>query len=246
LAALEEFETRLDRLNVWTVKLVHSLALKEGETLWVSGDCESLGDSNEADAVQMTCASHNVWSVTVPKVPEGTRYRYMVRKENASVRWLTEYHLELASVLEQCNVVDGMLVVHDSHRYVRFKVHRADAKQVFVTGSLLELGGWKKDKALALARKSPTSNTWEIVIKIEAQLLAEFEYKFFEVPAHDTQIRFESGPNRISDAHLVEPQREVMTNGVSHDESSPRASSYHPVLHFYSLSLSLSLSHTHR
>ena len=85
--------------------------------------------------------------------------------------------------------------------------------QVFVTGSLDELGNWKKDKALELKRKSPQSNTWEIVVKTSAQLLSDFEYKFFEIPAHSNDIRFESGANRISDGHLVEPQREVLPSG---------------------------------
>jgi hypothetical protein len=242
LAALEQFENRLDRLNVWTVKFVHSLALNWGESLLVSGDCESLGDSDWARGVAMTCGSDNVWSVTVPKVPEGTRYRYMIRKENGAVASQTEYHLELASVLSHCNVVDKMLVVDDSYRYLRFKVHRADAKQVFVTGSLPELGAWKKDKALELKRKAPTSNTWEAVLQIQAQLLPAFEYKFFEIPSHGTEIRFESGANRISDAHLVEPQREVITNAVDAvdavDAVSPQSSP--PVLDFYTH------AHTHR
>jgi len=216
LKQLEHFENRLTRLNVWTVRFTRTFSVSRGETLYVVGDCETLGDNNPQNAVAMSCLEGDMWSATVADVPEGTRYRYLLKKGHGEIKFLTEYYLELASVLEQCNVIDKMLVVDDSDIYLRFKVSRADAKKVFVTGSLDELGGWQKDKALELQRKSAQSNTWETVVKISAQLLADFEYKFFEIPAHGKDIkdiRFENGANRISDAHLVEPQREVMASG---------------------------------
>ena len=41
---------------------------------------------------------------------------------------------------------------------------------MYVTGSLDALGKWDRERALLLTRKSPTSGTWEAVIRIPVQV----------------------------------------------------------------------------
>jgi len=213
MAALETFESRLQELKVWNVRFQRKIKLKWGESLFLVGGCEALGDGDNARALPMTYSPSDVWSVTASKVPEGTRYRYFIRKDSGEEHFLTDYWFELVSALDKCKVLEGRLDCDDTFQYIRFRVDRRDADQVSVTGSLPELGNWDTTQALALQRLAGT-DTWEETIKIPSGVLADFQYKFFERPSagcadwshvNDAGIRFESGPNRISDAHLVLP-----------------------------------------
>lgn len=111
-----------------------------------------------------------------------------------------------ASLIEGSSFSLQVLVVevedNSSTRARAREVAREKAEKIFVVGSIPALGKWDKTKAVELIRSK--GNTFEAIVAIPSDVVGEFEYKFFEYPSG----QYESGPNRKSDAHLVEPQRE--------------------------------------
>ena len=220
----------MSKLRTWRTKFVWQCALPPGEALYVSGDCEQLGDQDPLEAVAMEYDDQDrSWSVVVDTVPEGTRYRYLVRTTDGQMQSVTGYWLQLLSLLDHTAVVDGVLVADDRTRTVKFSVRRHGAEAVYLTGSLERLGEWDRGRALKLSECGEEPGVWQTVVSLPAEVLQTgFEYKFFERPAaaaggrgnpaqgegvDDDGIRFESGPNRVSDLHLVEPLREAQPTG---------------------------------
>ena len=50
---MAKFESRVSKLRTWRTKFVWQGALPPGEALFVSGDCEQLGDQDPLEAVAM-------------------------------------------------------------------------------------------------------------------------------------------------------------------------------------------------
>ena len=92
---------------------------------------------------------------------------------------------------------------------VLVQVKREGVQDMRVTGSIPELGSWKPDKAPRLTNVK--GNTWEAVVAVPSDELRTFEYKLVEV--RNGKVTIEKGNNRLSDAHLVEPQRDVDASG---------------------------------
>jgi hypothetical protein len=92
---------------------------------------------------------------------------------------------------------------------VLVQVKREGVQDMRVTGSIPELGSWKPDKAPRLTNVK--GNTWEAVVAVPSDELRTFEYKLVEV--RNGKVTMEKGNNRLSDAHLVEPQRDVDASG---------------------------------
>mmetsp|Transcript_31255 Transcript_31255/g.70339 ORF Transcript_31255/g.70339 Transcript_31255/m.70339 type:complete len:699 (+) Transcript_31255:359-2455(+) len=214
LAALDSFESRLERLKMWNVQFKRLTQVEYGDALYVVGNVEALGDGNPNKAIRMKHMGSGLWTVTVPNIPDGARYRYLIKQDDHSqsshksseIRYTTDYFFELSPVIEDAKLEEGFLVEDDTMQLVRFKVARENAEKIFVVGSIPALGQWDKKKAVELVRKR--GNTFEAIVSIPSDVVGEFEYKFFEYPSG----QYESGPNRKSDAHLVEPQREFDQN----------------------------------
>ena len=213
IGLMNTFESRLERLKLWKVRFKRYAKVQYGQALYVCGDAATLGDGDPNKAVRMKHLGENLWDVAVPDIPEGTKFRYLIKShedvpgKEAVIQWVTSYPMQLSSRMEDCFLENGFLVQDNTQQAVRFKMSKAGVEQLCVVGSIPELGSWDFDRALKL--DNVHGNTWEKMIQIRSDLLADFEYKFFTEPGRVV----ESGPNRISDAHLVEPQRELDASG---------------------------------
>eukprot|EP00292_Cryptomonas_paramecium_P008281 CAMPEP_0113662102 /NCGR_PEP_ID=MMETSP0038_2-20120614/376_1 /TAXON_ID=2898 /ORGANISM="Cryptomonas paramecium" /LENGTH=286 /DNA_ID=CAMNT_0000576933 /DNA_START=303 /DNA_END=1159 /DNA_ORIENTATION=+ /assembly_acc=CAM_ASM_000170 len=207
MGVLNSFESRLERLRLWKVKFRRYAKVKYGQALFVCGDCESLGWDTPSKAVRMKHSGDNLWEAVVDHVPEGAKYRYLIQnhegQDSSEVDWVTSYPLQLSSCMQDCNLEGGMLVQDNTMQTVRFIVFRKGVEAMRVVGSIPVLGSWETEKALWLNQTHGCC--WERVVQVRSDQLGDFEYKLVSEPGHVV----ESGANRVSDAHLVEPQREL-------------------------------------
>ena len=213
IGLMNTFESRLERLKLWKVRFKRYAKVQYGQALYVCGDSAVLGDGDPSKAVRMKHLGENLWEIVVADIPEGTKFRYLIKSHEEQwgradvVQWVTSYPMQLSSRMEDCFLENGLLVQDNTQQAVRFKMNKAGVEQVCVVGSIPQLGSWDYDRALKL--ENSHGNTWEKVVLLRSDQLADFEYKFFTEPGRVV----ESGPNRISDAHLVEPQQELGASG---------------------------------
>jgi alpha-amylase len=69
-------------------------------------------------------------------------------------------------------------------------------QNVYISGSISQLGSWDTSSAIALSASSYTSSNplWQIAITLPVG--TSFEYKFLEKTTGSTTIKWESDPNR--------------------------------------------------
>jgi len=206
LGALARPTERLQRLRggsdeeLLTVQFKRSARTKDGEMLFVVGDCEALGFEKPEKAIPMTLGTDGVWTALVPNVPIGCNYQYFAARPTdieESKRYMTGYKL---MIRKGKGAAGGQLVADDTQQLIRFKIHKT-AGEVKVVGSIPELGNWNVAKAPALQKKG-NNNAWETVLSIPSEHIDDFQYKYVADGHH------ESGSDRWSDAYFVEPQPE--------------------------------------
>ncbi|WP_235215599.1 carbohydrate-binding module family 20 domain-containing protein [Phaeacidiphilus oryzae] len=163
-----------------------------GTSVYLVGSDSRLGGWNTADAIKLSSAGYPVWSGTVD-LPQSSavQYKYLEEDSSGNVTWESNANRSLTTATAPQTVDNSWDLADADATDVTFHVTEPTTEQVYVSGSIPELGAWNTADAIPL--DSAGSGGWSRLAIVPKS--TSFQYKYL-LKDSSGNVTWEGGGNR--------------------------------------------------